>query len=40
MSPYHDDYEDIKGVPIVQPAKAWQLTETGQTYSLVLHETL
>ena len=40
LSPYRDDYEAIKGVPIVHVSTSWQSRETGQTYTLVLHESL
>ena len=40
VSPYRDDYEAVKGVPIVHAATAWQLQHTGQTYILVLNEAL
>ena len=40
VSPYRDDYESITNVPIVHAATAWQSPNTGQTYVLVLHESL
>ena len=40
VSPYSDDYEAIKGVPIVHATIAWQSPDTSQTYILVLHEEL
>ena len=38
VSPYRDDYESIKNVPIVNAATAWQSTLTGQIYILVINE--
>ena len=38
VSPYRDDYESIKNVPIVNAATAWQSTFTGQIYILVINE--
>ena len=38
VSPYRDDYESIKNVPIVNAATAWQSTLTGQFYILVINE--
>ena len=32
VSPYRDDYESVKNVPIVHAGTAWQSPETGQTY--------
>ena len=40
VSPYRDDYEPIKNVPIVQAATAFTSTYTGQTYILILNEAL
>ena len=40
MAPYRDDYKTVKGVPIVHAATAWQSPETGQTYILVLNESI
>jgi hypothetical protein len=40
VTPYREDYESIKGVPIVNAATAWQSPHTGQTYILVLNESL
>ena len=40
VSPYTDDYEAIKGVPIATAVTAWTSTETGETYILVFHEEL
>ena len=40
VSPYSDNYEAVKNVPIVHAATAWQSRETGQTYILILHEAL
>ena len=40
VSPYRDDYESIKNVPIVTAATAWQSPITGQTYILVLNEAI
>ena len=38
--PYREDYESVKGVPIVHAATAWQSPHTGQTYILVFNESL
>ena len=40
VSPYREDYESIKNVPIVTAATAWQSPITGQVYILVLNEAL
>ena len=40
VSPYRDDYESISNVPIVHAATAWQSPNTGQTYILVMNESL
>ena len=40
VSPYRDDYEAISNVPIVHAATAWQSPNTGQTYILVINESL
>ena len=40
VSPYRDDYESIKGVPIVHAATAWQSPHSGQTYILAFNECL
>ena len=40
VSPYRDDYESISNVPIVHAATAWQSPNTGQTYILVINESL
>ena len=40
VSPYRDDYESIKNVPIVNAATAWQSSITGQTYILVFNEAI
>ena len=40
VSPYHEEYEAIKCVPIVHAETDWKSPETGQTYILVLHEAL
>ena len=40
VSPYRDDYDSIQNVPIVHAATAWQSKETGQTYILVLNESI
>ena len=40
VSPYRDDYESVKDVPIVHAATAWQSCHTGQTYILVFNEAL
>ena len=40
VSPYTDDYEAVKNVPIVHAATAWQSPVTGQTYILVFNEVL
>ena len=40
VSPYRDDYESIKNVPIVTAATAWQSSITGQTYILVFNEAI
>ena len=40
ISPYCDDYEDVKVEPIVHSETAWKSLDTGQTYILVLREAL
>lgn len=40
VSPYREDYETIKNVPIVTAATAWQSPITGQTYILVFNEAI
>ena len=40
VSPYRDDYDSIQNVPIVHAATAWQSKETGQTYILILNESI
>ena len=40
VSPYRDDYEPIKNVPIVQAATEFTSKYTGQTYNLILNEAL
>ena len=40
VSPYRDDYESISNIPIVHAATAWQSPNTGQTYILVINESL
>ena len=40
VSPYREDYESVKDVPIVQAATAWYSQHTGQTYILVFNEVL
>ena len=40
VSPYHEDYKPIKGVPIVQAATVWQSALTGQGYILIFNEAL
>ena len=40
VSPYRDDYESIKGVPIACTETVWKSPDKGQTYILVLHEAL
>ena len=40
VSSYRDDYDSIQNVPIVHAATAWQSIETGQTYILVLNESI
>ena len=40
VSPYRDDYESIKNVPIVQAATAYQSQYTGQVYILIFNEAL
>ena len=40
VSPYQEDYDAIKNIPIVTAATAWQSQHTGQVYILVLHEAL
>ena len=40
VSPYRDDYESVKNVPIVHAGTAWQSPETGQRYILVFHGVL
>ena len=38
--PYTDDYDGITDVPIVSGATAWTDQETGETFILVIHESL
>ena len=40
VSPFRDDFEPIKNVPIVTAATAWQSPSSGQTYILVFNEAL
>ena len=40
VSPYREDYESIKNVPIVTAATAWQSERSGQVYILVFNEAL
>ena len=40
VSPYHSGYDDMKNVPIVSAATAWQCPETGQTFILVYNEAI
>ena len=40
VSPYTDEYEAIKSVPIVQRATAWTDQESGRTFILILNESL
>ena len=40
VTPYDSCYEPAKGIPIVHAATAWQSQHTGQTYILVLNESL
>lgn len=40
VSPYREDYDAIKNVPIVTAATAWQSPITGQTYILVFNEAI
>ena len=40
VSPYRDDYESIKNIPIVTAATAWQSPFSGATYILVFNEAL
>ena len=40
VSPYTDEYEAIKNVPIVLAATAWKSLELAETFIIVLHERL
>ena len=40
MSPYTDEYESIKNVPIVLAATAWTSLELAKTVIIILHEGL
>ena len=40
VTPYDSSYEPARGIPIVHAATAWQSQHTGQTYILVLNESL
>ena len=40
LSPYRDDYEFIKVLPIVHAETTWQSPEIGKSYILVVHEAL
>jgi hypothetical protein len=40
VSPYTEEYESIKGVPIVQAATAYDDPETGETTILILNEAI
>jgi hypothetical protein len=40
VSPFQDNMESVKNVPIVHAATAWQSPHTGQTYIFVLNESL
>ena len=40
MSPYTDEHEAIKNVPIVSAATAWTSLELAETFIIILHEGL
>ena len=40
VSPYRDDYESIRDVPIVTAATAWQSKSTGETFILIINEAI
>ena len=40
VSPYTDEYEAIKNVPIVLAATAWTSLELAETFIIILHEGL
>ena len=40
VSPYTDDYDSIKNIPIAMADTAWTCLDTAQTYILVFHEGL
>jgi hypothetical protein len=40
VSPYTDEYESIKSVPIVQAATAYNVPETGETVILIFNEAI
>ena len=40
VSPYPDEYEEIKNVPVVLAATAWTSLELSETFIIILHEGL
>ena len=40
VSPYREDYEAMKNVPIANVATAWQSSTHGDTFILVFNEAL
>ena len=40
VSPYTDEYEAIKNVPIVSAATSWSSSELAETFIIILHEGL
>ena len=40
VSPFSDEYEPIKNIPIASCATAWQSPETGETSVLAFHQAL
>jgi hypothetical protein len=40
VTPYHPDYHPIRDIPIVQAAAAYTCPETGQTYILIINQSL
>ena len=40
MSPYTDEYEEIKNVPIVSAATSWTSLELAETFIIIMHEGL
>ena len=40
VSPYSDEYESLKGIPVATCATAFDCPKTGETFVLIFNETL